>query len=207
MNVRESSLPTPLYDHRMADALALAASAFAHIERKGSGIPYLSHLLAVTTYVMEAGGTADQCIAAVLHDYLEDIEGSSVAGLAQRFGPDVARIVAALSDATQDDLDAHGSKPAWKERKVRYLAHLQDSPAEVKLVSAADKLHNASSIVRDHAIIGDAIYDRFSASKPETLWYYVAVCDALGHEWEHPLLDELRTTVAQLTGSTRSSAG
>jgi (p)ppGpp synthase/HD superfamily hydrolase len=195
--------PAPLYDHRMADALALAASAFAHIDRKGSGIPYLSHLLAVTTYVMEHHGTADQCIAAVLHDYLEDIEGSSVAGLEQRFGPDVARIVAALSDATQDDLDEHGSKPEWKDRKLRYLAHLRDAPADIKLVSAADKLHNAASIVRDHARIGDEIYERFTASKAETLWYYAAICDALGHEWEHPLLDELRATVAQLTSSSR----
>lgn len=188
----------PLYDHRLADALALAASAFAHIDRKGSGIPYLSHLLAVTTAVMEHGGSADQCIAAVLHDYLEDIEGSSIEGLEQRFGPEVARIVAALSDATQDDLDAHGKKPAWKERKVKYLAHLREADPEVKLVSAADKLHNASSIVRDHARIGDEIYTRFTASKAETLWYYESVCDALGHEWEHALLDELRRTVAQL---------
>jgi (p)ppGpp synthase/HD superfamily hydrolase len=196
---------SPLYDHRMADALALAASAFAHIDRKGSGIPYLSHLLAVTTYVMEHGGSADQCIAAVLHDYLEDIEGSSIEGLEQRFGPDVARIVAALSDATQDDLDAHGKKPEWKDRKVRYLAHLREAPVDVKLVSAADKLHNATSIVRDHSRIGDAIYERFTASKTETLWYYGAVCDALGHGWEHPLLDELRATVARLTGQRRTS--
>lgn len=191
----------PLYDHRMADALALAASAFAHIDRKGSGIPYLSHLLAVTTLVMEAGGSTDQCIAAVLHDYLEDIEGSSIDGLEQRFGPDVARIVVALSDATQDDLDEHGRKPEWKDRKLRYLAHLRDAPHDVKVVSAADKLHNASSIVRDHARIGDVIYERFTASKAETLWYYASVCDALGHEWSHPLLDELRATVAQLVGS------
>ncbi len=188
----------PFYDARLADALGFAATAFAHVERKGSGVPYLSHLLAVTTLVMEYGGTADQCIAAVLHDYLEDIAGSSVDELAERFGADVAAIVLALSDSTQDELDATGGKPPWKDRKLRYLAHLRDAPPQVKLVSTADKLHNASSIVRDRETLGEAIFERFTASKPETLWYYAAVVDALGDGWNHALLDQLRAVVRTL---------
>ncbi|MBK8239985.1 MAG: HD domain-containing protein [Deltaproteobacteria bacterium] len=188
------------YDARLGEALHLAAEAFAHTERKGSGIPYLSHLLAVTTTVMEHGGSPDQCIAAVLHDYLEDIPGSSAHELAQRFGADVARMVLALSDATQNDLDAGGAKPPWAQRKQGYLAHLRHAPADVKLISAADKLHNAGSIVRDRAVIGDAIFDRFTPTLEQTLWYYNAVCDALAHGWSHTVLDELRRTVALLEG-------
>lgn len=212
------------YDARLGDALQLAAEAFAHIERKGTGVPYLSHLLAVTTTVMEHGGSADQCIAAALHDYLEDIDGSSPEELAARFGENVATLVLALSDTTQAEIEVHraaavagadpNAKPPWEQRKQRYLAHLREAPPEVKLISAADKLHNASSLVRDHAELGDALFDRFTASKDQTLWYYGAVLEALGHGWDHALLDELRRTVAALhasaerpTGSTRTSAG
>lgn len=183
----------PFYDARLGEALRFAADAFAHKERKGSGIPYMSHLLAVTTTVMEHGGTPEQCMAAALHDYLEDIEGSSSEELEARFGPNVARLVRALSDSTRP-----GHKEPWKERKVRYLAHLRTSDAEVKLVSAADKLHNASTIVRDRERLGDAIFERFTPTKDETLWYYRAVMEALAHEWDHVILEELGREVRRL---------
>lgn len=186
------------YDTRLAEALHLAAESFAHVERKGSGIPYLSHLLAVTTIVMEHGGTADQCIAAVLHDYLEDIDGSSPEALSARFGSNVTDLVLALSDTTRDEIGSDGAKPPWEQRKQKYLAHLQHARPEIKLISAADKLHNASSIVRDRKRIGDAIFERFTPTREQTLWYYRSVVDALGHGWDHPLLDELRGVVDAL---------
>lgn len=183
----------PFYDARLGEALRLAADAFAHKERKATGIPYVSHLLAVTTTVMEHGGTPEQCIAAALHDYLEDIEGGSSEELEQRFGAEVAALVRALSDTTQP-----GHKEPWKERKLKYLAHLRDAGADVKLVSAADKLHNARSIVRDRERLGDAVFERFTPTKDETLWYYRAVMDALSHAWDHAILEELRREVHRL---------
>ncbi|MFO0708230.1 MAG: HD domain-containing protein [Sandaracinus sp.] len=183
----------PFYDRRLGEALRFAADAFAHKERKGTGTPYMTHLLAVTTTVMEHGGSAEQCIAAALHDYLEDIEGSSAGELETRFGPEVTRLVLALSDSTRP-----GHKEPWKERKLRYLAHLREAGEDVKLVSAADKLHNASSIVKDRARMGDAIFERFTPSKDETLWYYREVIEALSHGWDHALLDELRREVHRL---------
>lgn len=180
----------PFYDARLGEALKLAADAFVRTERKGTGVPYLSHLLAVTTTVMEHGGSPEQCMAAALHDYLEDIDGSAGPMIAARFGNEVARMVLALSDSTRP-----GEKEPWKERKLRYLSHLRDADASVKLVSAADKLHNASSIVRDRAAMGDAIFSRFTASKDETLWYYSEVLAALSHGWAHPILEDLRRTI------------
>jgi (p)ppGpp synthase/HD superfamily hydrolase len=180
----------PFYDARLGEALKLAADAFASKERKGTGVPYVSHLLAVTTTVMEHGGSPDQCMAAALHDYLEDIDGAGASMIAARFGDEVARLVLALSDSTHPE-----AKEPWKERKLRYLAHLRDADVSVKLVSAADKLHNAGSIVRDRARMGDAIFDRFTPSKDETLWYYREVLVALSHEWQHPILEALRVTI------------
>jgi GTP pyrophosphokinase len=177
---------------RLTDALAFTAEAFRHKHRKGSGVPYLIHLLYVTALVGEAGGDEDQIIAALLHDYLEDIPAGTEAELAARFGSRVARLVVALSDTVVHP------KPPWRERKIKYLGHLVTESAEVKLISAADKLHNCTSIVRDHQVMGDAIFERFNPDKKGTLWYYRSVVAALANNWSHWLLAELRVSVEEL---------
>ena len=180
------------YSHRFDEAVTLAVSAFRGKVRKTTTIPYVTHLFTVCALVGEHGGDEDQMIAAMLHDYLEDIVGASEAELEQKFGSRVVRLVVALSDTI-----AH-PKPAWKPRKETYLAHLKYAPPEVKLISAADKLHNCGSILRDHAQVGDMVFDRFSASKDETLWYFHEVHRSLAHDWRHPLLDELGESVRRL---------
>lgn len=178
-----------LYSERLDEALRLAAAAFREERRKGTDIPYLSHLLQVAVYVAEHGGDEEQMIAAVLHDYLEDIEGSSEAELRERFGARVARLVVGLSDTVERP------KPPWRQRKESYLAHLRGEPAELKLISTADKLHNARCINRDVKRDGAGVWDRFSASKSEVCWYYRGVVAALGSGWRHALLDELKLEV------------
>ncbi|MEZ4320981.1 MAG: HD domain-containing protein [Myxococcota bacterium] len=180
------------YSRKFDEAVALALDAFRPITRKGSGVPYMTHLLSVTALVGEYGGDEDQLIAAVLHDYIEDIPGATREALAERFGERVASLVVELSDCDG------APKPPWRERKEGYLAHLRVAEADVKLISCADKLHNAQSIVEDHARLGDAIYARFRGRKDGTLWYYRSVCDALGEGWESPLLDRLRKVVDEL---------
>lgn len=191
----------PFYGPRVGRALRFAADAFASRARKGSGVPYLTHLLAVTTLVMENGGDEDQICAAVLHDYLEDIPGATVEELEEAFGARVARIVRALSDATNAR-----EKAPWKPRKLAYLAHLRDEPAEVKLVSAADKLHNARSILDDHRRMGDEVFSRFTAPREETLWYYREVVRALAHGFDHPLVGEVREAVRAMHRATGADA-
>ena len=141
----------PCYSERLDRALALAADAFRHQRRKRTDIPYLAHLLQVLVTVAEHGGDEDQLIAAVLHDYLEDVSGSSASDLDRRFGPRVARLVVGLSDTTT------WPKPPWGPRKQAYLSHLAHAPAELKLISAADKLHNARSIQHDLHVIGSEV--------------------------------------------------
>ncbi len=188
----DGSVTTPRYTERLDRALALAADAFRTKVRKGTDVPYLTHLLQVMVTVGEHGGDEDQLIAAVLHDYLEDIRDASEDALRRDFGDRVADIVLALSDATTHP------KPPWEERKRRYIAQLEDEPHHVKLVSSADKLHNARSIRRDLGVVGEEIWDRFSATREQTLWYYREVAAALGRGWSHPLLDELREEVRAL---------
>lgn len=177
------------------------ADAFRHRVRKGSGIPYLTHLLAVMVIVAEHGGDEDQMLAALLHDYLEDIEGSSPSEIEERFGPRVTQLVLALSDAIERP------KPAWEARKRRYIAQLAHGAHDLKLISAADKLHNARSLVRDYRLVGDALWGRFSASREQTLWYYKSVVEALATGWQHPLLSELEQSVDELWRIAGESSG
>ncbi|MCU0673524.1 MAG: HD domain-containing protein [Myxococcota bacterium] len=183
---------TPQYSERLDAALALAADAFRMHVRKASGVPYLTHLLQVMVTVGEHGGDEDLMIAALLHDYLEDVETADAEALEARFGRRVRTIVEALSDTTEHP------KPPWAERKTRYLAHLASEPPDVKLVSAADKLHNARSTLRDVERVGEETWSRFNATKEQSLWYYRSVVDALAQDWSHPLVDELRVVVEAL---------
>lgn len=179
----------PAYGERFDRAVARAVADFRSVRRKGTAIPYVTHLFAVASLVGEYGGDEEQLSAAVLHDWLEDVPGADVAVLEREFGPRVARLVAGLSDSVGHP------KPPWRARKEQYLAHLRAEPAELKLISAADKLHNCQCIRRDHAELGEAVWARFSGGRAGTLWYYDAVADALLVGWSHPLGHRLRDEV------------
>ncbi|MEM6639960.1 MAG: HD domain-containing protein [Pseudomonadota bacterium] len=157
---------------RFEDALVFAARLHAKQTRKGGNIPYISHLLGVTSLVLEAGGSEDEAIAALLHDGPEDQGGEkTLTDIRHRFGNEVAEIVAACSDTFDDP------KPPWKARKEAYLEKLEFATESVLLVSCADKLHNARSILTDYRNVGDALWQRFRGGKDGTLWYYSALAD------------------------------
>jgi GTP pyrophosphokinase len=183
---------TSCYGERLDEAVALAVRDFRGVVRKGTSIPYLTHLFAVMALVGEYGGDEDQLIAAVLHDWLEDIPGARPEVLEARFGARVARLVRGLTDA-----ETH-PKPPWRERKERYLAHLLGAPAELKLISAADKLHNCIAIRRDLAAVGPAVFARFTGGRDGTLWYYDALGVALSTGWDHPLATRVQEEAAAL---------
>ena len=104
--------------------------------RKGSQIPYISHVLAVASIALEHGADENEAIAALLHDAVEDAGGAPVREeIRKRFGEEVATIVDGCTDTDESP------KPPWRTRKEAYIAHLRDAPDSVALVSAADKLH------------------------------------------------------------------
>jgi (p)ppGpp synthase/HD superfamily hydrolase len=180
------------YSPRLDDALVLAADAFRNVVRKGTRVPYIVHLLQVMVTVVENGGDEDQAIAALLHDIVEDIEGVTFEAIEARFGSDVANMVRALSDSCSHP------RPAWRPRKETYLARLRVEPGRLKLISAADKLHNLESILADYPVVGESLWSRFTGGREGTLWYYEAAIDALANGWSHPLLDRLRGRLAEL---------
>jgi GTP pyrophosphokinase len=159
------------------DALALAIELHGNQTRKGTDTPYLAHLLAVSATVLEYGGTEDEAIAALLHDAVEDAGGAETRKrIANQFGDNVASIVDGCSDDSQPL--GHKKRP-WRIRKNHHIEQLRKASPPVLLVTAADKLHNARSLMADYRQLGDAVWDRFNAEPEDILWYYRTVMEAL----------------------------
>lgn len=182
------------YSQRFEDALVLAHQLHADQVRKGTTIPYIGHLLAVTSIVIENGGTEDEVIAALLHDAIEDAGGDSIRSvIRERFGENVLEIVEGLTDTDQTP------KPPWRARKEAYLAHLGEASASVLLVSLADKIHNAGSILRDLRNEGESVWSRFTGGKDGSLWYYRALVEAFrAREQFTAMVDELDRVVSEI---------
>jgi (p)ppGpp synthase/HD superfamily hydrolase len=193
---------------RFDAAVSLAREIHHGQTRKGTDIPYLSHLLAVAGLLMEHRATEDQVIAGLLHDAIEDattLHGAPVTGehiealIRDSFGDDVADIVLDCSDATAD---GSGTKPPWRARKEKYLAHLaEDASDHAVLVSLADKVHNARAIAQDHDHLGDALWGRFNASSEDTAWYYRRLAEIYARRLPgHPLIHELQIAIERTWG-------
>lgn len=179
---------------RFDRAVQLARELHAGQLRKGTQVPYLAHLLGVTSLVLEDGGTDDEAIAALLHDAVEDQGGARTLRLIEQlFGREVAHIVAACSDTDVVP------KPPWRERKEAYIAHLATAHPSVLRVSLADKLHNARAIQYDLQS-GVDVWRRFNAGREEVLWYYGALADAFLQRGAGPMAFALQRTVAAIGG-------
>lgn len=189
---------------RFSRALRFALAAHGDQKRRGTQIPYVSHLVQVAGLVLEHGGDAEQAIAGLLHDAIEDCEGVTEAGLRERFGPEVARIVRALSDVVEGDTPERRSP--WLLRKRRFIAHLRRQDARVRLVAGCDKLDNLRSLLADLHADGPETLARFHATPPQIRWYYEQVRRALGNGLPERLLRELDALTAELARFVPESA-
>lgn len=180
---------------RFLGALEMAATLHAGQTRKSTDIPYVGHLLSVAGIVIEYGANEDEAVAALLHDAPEDCGGLPVLEeIRRRFGESVAEIVSGCTDTFE------APKPEWKRRKAHYIARLPRESASVRLVSAADKLHNARSILMDYRREGDKVFDRFRAdSKHHTVWYYRKLADTyLSSDPGSALFEEVDRVVSEI---------
>ena len=173
------------------EALVYASDLHRDQVRKGSGIPYIAHLLSVSSRVLSAGGTEVQAIAGLLHDAAEDQGGyDTLNDIRRRFGADVAQIV---SDCTDSWIEP---KPDWLLRKEAYISLLPAKAASSLLVSLADKVDNAEAILNDYRNIGDAIWDRFTGRREGTIWYYRKLSTIFNEVLPGRLARELSLTVS-----------
>ncbi|MEI6361057.1 MAG: HD domain-containing protein [Actinomycetes bacterium] len=155
---------------RYVDAIGYAATVHAAQLRKGSDVPYLAHLLGVSSLVLEAGGDEELAVAALLHDAAEDHGGEAqLVEISDRFGGRVASIVRECSDSL---LPEGADKPDWETRKREHLARLPHASDDTLMVWTADKVHNSRALVTDVAVHGLGFLERFHAPPDRLLWYY-----------------------------------
>jgi (p)ppGpp synthase/HD superfamily hydrolase len=192
--------PTPILTERFTHAVDYARQL--HTEtRKGTRIPYMAHLFGVASLVMSEAGrevpvTEDMIIAAILHDTVEDHGGRrTLDEVRQKFGPEVARMVEGLSDTLAED---HDKKEGWEERKKAYLTRLSTEPKDVLVISVADKLYNAKSILDDLKEIGPAVWDRFKRGPKDQLWYFHALLGIFQARLHSRMVGELKCVVDEI---------
>src|ERR1700716_3991454 len=186
---------TPKLTGQFAKAMVYAERKHHNQVRKGGDIPYVGHLLSVAGLVINDNGSEAQAIAALLHDAVEDQGGApTFEEIKAQFGDEVARIVDECSDTDKTP------KPPWRERKQDYINHLAEVGEDTLLVSVADKLDNARSMLRDYHEHGPALWQRFNRKNPDDhLWYYGGLLDAYRarglNSW---MVDELGRVVDEL---------
>jgi len=187
------------FSNKYVTAFKFAAENHKFQLRKGTNIPYLSHLMSVSALIWENGGDEEQAIAGLLHDVIEDAEPASKIPLIRQeilkqFGGHVLSLVEGCTDG---EPDAFGKKLPWRERKEHYLTHLSSKTEELLLVSCCDKLHNARAILTDLNTHGEKLFDRFTGKKEGTIWYYQTLVSIYQSRIPNlPAVNELAKTVA-----------
>ena len=195
--MRRAAPKPPHLGPRLEQAFRYAAEKHAGQTRKQSAVPYLSHLMAVTSLVLEGGGDEDMAMAALLHDVVEDCGGMPrLREVRRKFGARVAKIVEGCTDSFSDP------KLPWIIRKREYLQRLKHEDDETRLVSASDKLHNVRTVMADYRQDGESIWKRFSGGRDGTLWYYRALSDEFLRRKPNRITRELAIAVQELEKTT-----
>ena len=182
----------PVASPRLIQAINTAAWAHRGHVRKGTDIPYVSHVFDVMHLVSQVTDDEDVLIAALFHDILEDVpEEYSPQRMAEEFGD---RVVELVRGVTKDS-----TLSSWQDRSDAYLAHLREADDGSVLISAADKLHNLLSIHADLDALGDELWGRFNSGKERQLWWYRSVADLVQERLPgNPLGEELAGQVERL---------
>lgn len=183
-------------------AIRLVAKAHEGQYRKGSRLPYITHLMNVMKILIEQECDEEIVAAGILHDTLED---TSVVyeDLEKLFGKRVAELVKGASEV-RDLADAYNGKASWKTRKEHTIGFLlKEATPDQLLVACADKLDNITSIQADYRRLGDVLWERFNADKEQQQWYYTAIASAFEQRVKEAddaltrLSDQLSATVKE----------
>lgn len=181
---------------RFEEALLYATRLHSQQVRKGTNVPYISHLLSVAALVLEDGGNEDEAIAALLHDAVEDQGGEATrAEILTRFGGRVVAIIDGCTEITANP------KPPWRERKLQYIEKIRHASLSIQRVSLADKLHNIRSIVADWQRVGDSVWERFRENREGTLWFYRSLANIYSEVSSSAMVAELTIAIDKLEKS------
>lgn len=186
-----------IFTPRLNQALQFSASAHAPQKRTGTTIPYFTHPVAVAFILATVTDDEDVLVAALLHDVVEDCPDPNFGAgkIREVFGERVFGFVLGCTERELRSAD-------WKTRKVSYVENLDTAPEESLLIVAADKIHNLLSILEDHKKLGEKVFDKFNASKAETMWFYRETFERLKKRLEpnNVLLERYREKLEDLEG-------
>ena len=185
------------YSDAINHALAFAAKHHDRQVRKGTKLPYLTHPANVAVILTRYSSDSDTVVAGILHDVIEDCvrDGYTREMLEQRigdkFGAKVLETVLAVTYRRHDD---DGVELSTEDRKADYLSRLSEASEEARWVCAADKIHNASSIVSDlrRTIDPETVWNRLGGGKAATARWYRQVYERLREVgFNAPIMAEL----------------
>lgn len=167
---------------KIHDAIIFAAFAHRNQVRKGTDVPYIVHPMEVMQILTENGCSENVIVAGILHDTLEDTP-TTPEQIVQKFGEDILSLVQSQSE---------NKTKTWQERKQHTIDMMKDADKDVQLVCCADKLSNVKSIYADKLVIGEAVFDRFNATKADTKWYYESLANAFTKIDDYKMKHELK---------------
>ena len=184
------------YEERLSDAFSYVAHIHGAQARQ-SGVPTISHLMAVAGLVIENDGNETEIIAALLHDIVEDHGGDvQLARVREKFGPRVADLVAECCDSfpiTKRERDT------WRRRKREYIKKLETVSESAFKIEVADKLHNARMTYRDAMWMKNpSLWDKLGRSAEQQVAYFKVMHRLFERRYPSIQTSELGVVVARL---------
>lgn len=192
------------YSDVINHAFAFAAKHHDRQVRKGTKLPYLTHPANIAVILTRYGCDGQTVVAGILHDMIEDCirDGYTREMLEQRigdkFGNHVLETVLAVTYRRYDD---DGVELSGEERKADYLERLSQASEEARWVCAADKVHNASTILSDlrRTVDPETIWSRFGGGRAATVRWYRSVFERLRElGFTAPIMTELDRASSEL---------
>jgi hypothetical protein len=206
----------PLFSPLLEAASRLAAQGHYHQFRKRSPeeascgdvagdplpdtcIPYITHLMGSMCILARLGARDEVLAAALLHDYLEDVpDPDGERTIRRAVGPEVLKLVMAVTENKRDDLD---DSETWEARKREQIARIDATSDDAVLIKAADLLHNIETLLTDLDATDrtTSVWERLNAGPERQLWYFSAVLEAAARRLGgHPLVRELERAIGEL---------
>ena len=122
----------------------------------------------------------------------------------EEYGDNVVELVKMVSENKRAD-DAE--EAPWEVRKQYYIDHLSElENKDALIISAADKIHNLSSMIEDYDRVGEDLWSVFNAPKEKQLWYYEQIFDILSQkDLPEGLIGQYKGTLDQFSAIVNNS--
>jgi len=155
-------MPNEIKSLTLTETINWVSKIHDHQYRKGTDIPYISHVFGVAMLLMRYENCKEAFIkAALLHDTVEDTN-ITLKDIEEKFGEKVANYV---------DLLSEDKSKSWKDRKEYSINHLVKMPIEAKWIKLADKINSLEMMQSELSTTG-MDWDKFNKGYIHQKWFY-----------------------------------